>query len=279
MADGDGGPPRRSLFDFEGDFKVECSDESARINLNGFANQSWLTRTVDQHPIGQLLFGLMAPPEYDPLFEERLKMDRWELIGNFKDWVDPDQERSGIWGGDEDGQYDDYEPRYRDKNKRFDTVEEARLVAGVTDEVWETFGDAFTIHGGNDGRINVNSAPPQMLRAVIRSVIDPAYMNPQQLDQLVQGVNLTLKNPLLGGPIKKANEFGARLQQVYARLNAGSALVFVPGGERLLDGMIAVDSKRFRVRSTGYVNDSVRTIETIVRVNKSRVRYLQWKEY
>ena len=70
------GPPRRGLLDFEGDFKVECSDESARINLNGFGNQSWLSRTIDQHPIGQLMFGLMAPPEYDPLCEERLKIDR-----------------------------------------------------------------------------------------------------------------------------------------------------------------------------------------------------------
>ncbi len=275
----DGGPPRRGLLDFEGDFKVECSDESARINLNGFGNKSWLSRTVDQHPIGQLLFGLMAPPEYDPIFEERLKIDRWELIGNFKDWVDPDSERSGFWGGDEDGQYSDYEPRYRAKNKAFDTVGEARLVAGVTDEVWETFGDSLTIHGGNDGKINVNSATPHMLRAVIRAVIDPAFIQPQQLDQLVQGVNMSMKNPLLGGPIKKANQFAPRVQQVFGQLNGGATLTFVPGGDRLLEGMVAVDSKRFRVSSTGYVNDSVRTIETIVRVNKSRVRYLQWKEY
>ena len=275
----DGGPPRRGLLEFEGDFKVECSDESARINLNGFANQSWLGRPVEQHPIGQLLFGLFAPPEYDPLFEERLKIDRWELIGNLKDWVDPDSERSGIWGGDEDGQYDDFEPRYRAKNKRFDTVQEARLVAGVTDEVWETFGESFTIHGGRDGKINVNSASPRMLGALLRAVVDPAYTNTQILDQVVRAVSITLSNPLLGGPAKKPQDFVTRVKMVYTQTQAGATLIFVPGGEAALTGMVAVDSKRFRVRSTGYINDSVRTIDTIVRVNKSRVRFLQWKEY
>ena len=275
----DGGPPRRGLLDFEGDFKVECSDESARINLNGFANQSWLGKAVEQHPIGQLLFGLFSPPEYDPLFEERLKIDRWELIGNLKDWVDPDSERSGIWGGDEDGQYDDFEPRYRAKNKALDTVQEARLVAGVTDEVWETFGGSFTIHGGRDGKINVNSATPHMLGALLRAVVDPAYTNTQVLDQVVQAVSMTLKNPLLGGPAKKPQDFVTRVKLVYSQTQAGATLIFVPGGEAALTGMVAVDSKRFRVASTGYVNDSVRTIESIVRVNKSRIRYLQWKEY
>lgn len=275
--DGGFGNPKRGLVDFEGDFKVECSDEGSRINLNGFANQSWMTRPLEQHPIALLMFGLMSPPEYDPIFEERIKIDRLELIGNFKDWVDADSERSGFWGGDEDGQYDDFEPRYRAKNRRFDTVEEARLVAGVSDEVWETFGDAFTIHGGRDGKINVNSATPLMLRAVLRAVTDPSFTPPQVLDQVVQALNLTLKNPLLGGPVKNAREFPARVQAVATRL--GTPLVFVPGGDKQLEGMVATDSKRFRINSTGYVNDSVRTIDTIVRVNKSRVRYLQWKEY
>jgi type II secretory pathway component PulK len=272
----DGGPPRRGLLDFDGDFKVECSDELGRVNLNGFGNTSWLATPIEQHPVGQLMFGLLAPPEYDPLFEERLKIDRWELIGNFKDWVDPDSERSGFWGGDEDGEYDQYEPRYKAKNKRFDTVEEARLVAGVTDEVWETFGDSFTVHGGNNGTINVNTASPHMLRALLRATVDP-YTNPLVLDQVVQAVNLTLKQPLLGGPVKKQGDFLVRIKTVSTQL--GTPIVFMPGGEAALTKMVAVNSKRFRITTTGYINDSVRTIEAIVRVNKSRVRYLQWKEY
>ena len=106
----------------------------AKIDLNGFANTRWAALPITQHPTAQMIYGLLAPPEYDPLFEDRLKMDRWELIGNIRDWVDIDDQRSGIWGGDENSIYHNEEPRYRAKNAPFDSVGELRMVAGVSDE-------------------------------------------------------------------------------------------------------------------------------------------------
>ncbi len=254
---------KRDLLAFEGDFKVDCIDESSRIDLNGFANQTWAGLTLQQHPTALMLYGLMAHEDFDPLFEERLKMDRWELIGNIKDWVDADSQRSGLWGGDEDALYDRYEPRYRSKNGRFDTVEEARMVHGVTDEVWSLFGDALSVHTQNF-KVNVNSASPEMIRALIRAYADPAVVPMQVIDMKVP----ELMAERIFIPYARATDFISRVQ------SKGITLRDV----NRLKSVISTDSKVFRLSSTGYVNESTYNTVAVVRVNNNGVRYLLWKE-
>jgi len=266
---GETNSPRRSITDFEGDWKVDCSDEGAKVDLNGFGRQNWLALPVQNHPTGQMLYGLMSPPEYDPLFEERLKMDRWELISNIKDWVDADSQRSGQWGGDEDGLYDEYEPRYRSKNAPLDTVQEVRLVHGVTDEVYETFGSNFSIHTQNF-KVNVNSASAAMLRGLLRAYTDPTLVTDQRLDQEIVPL-LVAGRTWLPGPFRNKNDFIGRVK--------AQGVVFVnDAAETQLKGLIETKSKVFTLTSTGYVGESTSTVEAIVRITKSRVRYLEWRE-
>jgi general secretion pathway protein K len=260
---------RRSLTDFEGDWKVDCSDEGAKIDINGFGQTNWLALPIQQHPTGQMLYGLMAPVEYDPLFEERLKMDRWELIANIKDWVDQDSQRSGLWGGDEDGLYSNYEPRYRSKNARFDTLEELRLVAGVTDEVYETFGPSLSIHTKNF-KVNVNSASPAMIRALLRAFTDPTLVTDQRLDQEIVPL-LIAGRTFLPGPFRNTSDF-------MGRVKAQGVVFLNDAAESTLKGLLTTKSKVFTLTSTGYVNDSTSTVEAVVRITRSRVRYLEWRE-
>ena len=260
---------RRALLDFEGDFKVDCTDESSKIDLNGFANNRWAGLPLEQHPTAQMIYGLISPPEYDPIFEERLKMDRWELIGNIKDWVDIDDQRSGVFGGDENALYDRLTPRYRAKNAAFDSVEELRMVAGVTDEVWSTFGDAFSIHTKNF-KINVNAANPAMLRALIRAYTDPTLLTDQVLDNEVLPV-LLVERAFLPGPFRSSSDF-------VGRLKAKNIAFISPDAENQLKSQISTDSRVFRLTSTGYINESTRTVDAVIRVNSNGVSYLEWKE-
>jgi type II secretory pathway component PulK len=260
---------RRKLLEFEGDFKVDCSDESAKIDLNGFANTRWAALPIEQHPTAQMIYGLMAPPEYDPLFEDRLKLDRWELIGNIRDWVDVDDQRSGIWGGDENSIYNNEEPRYRAKNAAFDSVEELRMVAGVSDEVWATFGSAFSIHTRNF-KINVNAADSAMIRALIRAYTDPTLLGDMTLDNEVIPM-LMAERMFLPGPFRNSSDFIGRIK------SKGIAFAS-PEAETQLKGLISTDSKVFLLSSTGYVNESTRTIDTVIRVSSNGVSYLAWKE-
>ena len=238
-----------------------------RCNARAFCSLAALP--VDRHPTAQMIYGLISPPEYDPLFEERLKMDRWELIGNIKDWVDADGDRSGLWGGDEDGLYDDYEPRYRSKNSRFDSVEELRMVAGVTDEVWSTFGDHFSIHTRNY-KINVNAAEAPVIRALIRAHTDPTLVLDQTLDNEIVPL-LMAERAFLPGPFRNSGDFINRVK--------AKGIVFTsPEVETSLKSLISTDSRVFRLRATGYVNESTRTIDATIRVGNSGVSYLEWKE-
>ncbi len=256
---------RRGILDFEGDFKVDCADESSKIDVNGFANNAWIALPLQQHPTAQLLFGMFAPQEYDPLFEERLKMDRWELIGNIRDWIDADTVRSGLYGGDEDSLYDDYEPRYRSKNARLDSLAEVRMVHGVTDEVWETWKDAWSIHTQNF-KVNVNAVNPTTIRALLRAFADPMVQDPQ-LDAAV--LQLQVQQQLMG-PSRNANDFINRVK--------GTGIALVPGLESTFRSLIATDSRIFRLTATGYVNDSTSTIESVLRVRRNSVRYLDYRE-
>jgi len=269
---------RRDLLDFQGDFKVECSDVQSKINVNHFAstrNPAQALMPLEQQPIAGMLYGLMASEKYDPLFEDRLKIDRWELIGNIKDYIDPDSQRSGAFGGDEDALYDDFEPRYKAKNRPFDTTEEIRMVAGVTDEVWATFGENVSVHA-RDMKINVNTAPANILFAIIKANADPLVPN-ELIQQKV--AYLTLERNF--APFRNARQFLTKVTSESQPLpfpgmptTVIPRIPLAPGADGTLRSMVRTNSNYFRLRSTGYVGDSARTIEVVVRVRSSRTTTL-----
>lgn len=258
---------KRDLLDFEGDWKVDCQDDASRIDLNGFSKAAWLATPLEQHPIAVMLYALMAPPEYDPLFEERLKMDRWELIGNIRDWIDLDEQRSGLFGGDEEGPYARFEPRYKPKNAKMESLAELRLVAGVTDEVYETFSPALSVFTGNY-KVNVNAANPTTIRALVRALVDPGLVPDMLIDQTMPALMFNLK--FLPGPARNAADFINRVK--------AQGLPVLPAQETMVKDLIATDSRVFQLTATGYVGDSVRTIESTVRVGNASVRNLDWVE-
>lgn len=270
---------RRSLFDFEGDFKVSCSDESAKIDLNGLAHPNWLALPggIRENPVAIMLFAQMSPEEYDPLFEERLKLDRWELIARIKDYIDPGRDGSGTFGGDESRPYDDFEPRYEPKDKLFDTVEEARMVAGVTDEVFATFAPAWTVH--NRGyKVNINTASPQMLRALVRAVTDPSIVSDVTIDQFMPMVSVYR----MIVPFRNADQFIQLVQQGFNNpsgqsvqglaLNPNTALVDA------IKKQMSVKSDTFHLTSTGFFADSTRSMDVTIRMRRLAPRYLDWRE-
>jgi len=269
---------RRGLLDFEGDFKVECSDETAKIDLNGLAEPTFFTVPLQQHPVALMLFGQLSPEEYDPLFEERLKIDRWELIANIKDYIDPDEQRSHTFGGDEGRQYDDFEPRYEPKDKLFDTVQEVRMVAGVTDEVFGTFGPGWSVHN-RSYQVNVNTASPDIVRALIRAIADPSFVTDQAIDARMP--SLMIERMII--PFTNADQFIQRIQQPSMAGNSGPQIpgVTVNPDQTVVDRikkLIRTKSNVFRMTSTGYIGDSARTMDVTIRMRRSTPRWLDWRE-
>jgi general secretion pathway protein K len=172
-----------------GSFRVAASAENGKVNVNDPRMQDM---AIGQANVGGLFYGLLggyqpSPNKYDPLFtqpdEKGRATTRLDLVSSVIDWWDQDEQRAAFdplmgtmqAAGAEDAEYyrSQREP-YRIKNAPFDTLEELRLVQGMSDDVWATFVEPdledptrrqVTIYGLS--RVNPNEAEPAVLLARI----------------------------------------------------------------------------------------------------------------
>jgi general secretion pathway protein K len=165
-----------------GRFEVTVVDEDSKIDVNTGAHGD----PIREGRLGAQLLGLMAPPQYNPLFEGRDADDQFSdravRCGAIIDWTDSDENlyacdptATGATAvGGEDSFYQLIGMPYRRKNAAFDSLDELRLVRGMDDDFWATFVDPepndpqkrlVTVWG--QGKINVNTANAQTLMSLI----------------------------------------------------------------------------------------------------------------
>ncbi len=153
---------------------ARISDEDGKFNVNRVVDQKKPTE-ADQQVVNQLvqLFAeLEMLSEADPV----------QLANLICDWVDPDSVQRD--GGAESPYYESLPVPYICKNSWFDSIEELALVRGFSPEmifsqrvVTETgfyseeeiipgLADFLTVHGRRHGRININTAPEPVVRAL-----------------------------------------------------------------------------------------------------------------
>ena len=127
------------------------------------------------------LRSLFCDPQVAHVFEteqpDGQRYTRAEVIGNLIDWIDPDDNRVSIdpytWriqegaGEGEDSYYRDGEDRYRSKDSMFDSVEELRLVRGISDELYLFLKDRVSVHASN--KVNMNTASADVIAALLQS--------------------------------------------------------------------------------------------------------------
>ena len=147
-----------SLFD-EGRFVVEIADHSGRIQINKLVDEGG-NYIEDQKG---LLTRFLDSPEFglDPQEVEN-------IVDAIKDWIDPDSETTRF--GAETTYYEALEKPYPCKNGPFEFVEELLLVRGITEELFYGSSERPGISGylspHGDGKININTADPLVLRAL-----------------------------------------------------------------------------------------------------------------
>lgn len=210
----------KNLFMPGGSFELGVVDEDAKINANlGASNDIAHIRLAKQ------LMGVMAPPQYNALFEQRDALgnfhDRMSICAALIDWADVDEQAftcgasqaAPSAGGVEDAYYQLLPKPYRRKNAPYDSLEELHAVRGVGDDFWATFVDpdpnkpdkrVMTVWG--QGAINVNSANAQTLLGVVCSGAPAAEIctNNAQAQLFLMGVTMargiTMGAPLFGSP-------------------------------------------------------------------------------
>jgi len=141
---------------------MEIFDESGRFNLNRLVNRQGKVDQSQLDIFNNLLTELEITTEIN--------------LGNaIVDWIDADEETAD-GGGSEDGVYG-YESMtgMLSKNSRFESLQEVRMVAGMTDEIWQKLEPLVTIYG--DAKMNLNTVDSKVMRAVMRTVDENADLS------------------------------------------------------------------------------------------------------
>ena len=200
-----------------GHFELVIVDEDSKIDVNmGASNEIAHLRLAKE------LMGRMLGIQYDPLFMQRDETgntsDRLQTCSAIIDWADTDE---ALYSCDltnapsanavEDTFYQLQTKPYRRKNAPYDSLDELHMVRGVTDDYWATFVDRdptdpqkrdMTVWG--QGKVNVNTANPQILYAVVCSgaPLSQLCTDPLQTQLFVTSVmmaqGLTMGAPLFG---------------------------------------------------------------------------------
>jgi general secretion pathway protein K len=146
----------------QGGFELSIVDHSGRIQINGLVYAEDDAIKQQQRELWRRF-----------LLSEEFGLDEEEvdaIISALIDWLDEDNEETGF-GGAESFYYQTLDVPYVSRNGPMEFVEDLLNVKGITRELY--YGDSehpgirqFVTPFGNDGKININTAPPLVLRAL-----------------------------------------------------------------------------------------------------------------
>jgi general secretion pathway protein K len=150
-----------------GTFDAEITPEDAKIDINcGGGNALSADNKKRQDTVFRLLNGLMYSRRFDRLFSDADSngqfATRTDVARAIIDWADQDEQmyapNGTATGSTEDYRYDDRADRYRAHNDSFDTVEEIKMVRGVTDGFMEAFQPYLTVYASDQAcRLNMSA--------------------------------------------------------------------------------------------------------------------------
>lgn len=268
--------------DFEGSFWIEeVVDENRKININRPPTTQCLNM------VHVVLAGLFSDPQYDPLFERLgdsrdVVRNRLEIIANITDWVDGndgidtvctitgDSSQSSV---SEDLRYRNlpYGATYKPKNGQLTSLSELRMVPGVNDAFMKLFAPQLTVWTDDTG-INVNTADPLILKAIIRAM-QPGGPQPgddERFERFMEELSLVR---ILPPPLNKLDK--TRLQQLLevAQIRIDPTVFNQLESQRLLRFDDA--SNVYRITAMGRVGETVSTITAVWRDDRAQgeIRY------
>lgn len=158
---------------FDGQYDHVITDEGSKIDINDLNSPSEVLR---QTTAAQLLNIFNQQIESNDDFRNQYQNYNFtELINRITDWMTSTPDYASKNGGDKRAAFadlgsDDYPP-----NRGFRTVDELRLVPGMTDEFFNLLQPQITIYGMK--AINPNLASAKVLKSLDKNITDEAIKN------------------------------------------------------------------------------------------------------
>ncbi len=248
-------------------------------------NQPWATNEwYVNHALGDGVLNVVVTDEESKIPVNRaspeqlrrlmilMEVDEGEIdiiVDSVVDWMDENDLHQ--LNGAEDEYYLSLEPPYRAKNAALDRIEELLMVRGVTPELFYGLpataeeeavpGLVEFLTATSAGRINVNTAAPLVLQALLG------------LDDLQLEAVLNRRD---GGD----GEWGTEDDQPFQSL--GEFFPVVAGltqeVQNQLQSVLTVNSEYFTVRATGDVGHVKRTIVAVLHRHGAQVTIVGWRE-
>jgi general secretion pathway protein K len=173
-----------------GSFDAEITSEDGKIDIacgSGVAPDK-----TKQLTVYRLLNGLMFSRRFDRLFSEADNAGQFttrpEVARAIIDWADADDQMFSPEGssGAEDYKYDGRTDRYRAHDNTYDTIEELKMVRGVSDAFMEAFAPHLTIYASDrDCKVNLGAISNKnggdctpLLMGLIRAAVTPDPAKP-----------------------------------------------------------------------------------------------------
>jgi general secretion pathway protein K len=224
-------------------FQLEIIDLVGKIPVNRLINQDGEYNTKEK----EILTRLLSMPRFN------LEQDKVEdIVDSIKDWIDKDDESTRFVA--ENSYYRTLDRPYSCRNAALESLEELLLVKGITRELFYGTGDVsgisdyLTIHG--DGKININTADPVVLKALSEDIDDDMV-----------------------------NEMIAYREDEENDLNSPEWYKTALGtNEPIIDpDLITIKSEYFEIRSKGMDGSRSREIRAIVKRKDKNLSILSWK--
>jgi general secretion pathway protein K len=181
-----------------------------------------------------------------------------EIVDALIDWIDVNEELTGVTGGEGDA----YRASgYQVKNGPIDSVEELLLVRGFDKELLFQLklSDYVSAIPDADGRININTAPPEVLRAVL-------------------GTKTTsLATPLTDGDIEDIVRY--REEHEFKNVKDLEHVIKISTTQMgSITPLIKVNSSFFAVRSTFTVGKITKSVDALLKREGQTVKTVSWRE-
>jgi general secretion pathway protein K len=175
-----------------GRFDAEITAEDGKIDLNCGSGVPNADAKQKQLVIFRLLTAMMYSPRFDKLFSEADSSGQFaarnDVARALIDWADSDDQMFSPEGASnsEDYRYDARADRYRAHDNSYDTIEEIKMVKGVSDGFMEAFQPYLTVYATDPScKVNLGAITNKnggdctpLLMAVIRAAAAPDPTKP-----------------------------------------------------------------------------------------------------
>jgi general secretion pathway protein K len=229
-------------------YMATISEEGSKLDINDLASPSKTIRDTTRKRLLQIFEIKFKNEEaFRIKYQDTKKFE--DLVNRIIDWVSPGSK--SVSGGAKSQYYEATEDTGPlPPNRAFRTLDELRLVAGMTEDLFNILESQITIYGLKS--INPNYAPPDVLKSLDSSMTD----------EIVQEIikRRESNNPGLGPFVNDPK--GSCADEFWTFVNNKGARI---GQETQKSTPISCDSvSNFRISSTGMYNNVSRQITVVV---------------